>query len=148
MPLASRSASRDANNLPIQAGWSPNLGVVNFAAGTVTTDTNNTSSAPQLVEFATTNQVGRGSTTAIAAAAAASAIKATSGSLISVLVTTTGTAALLLYDNATTASGTIIGVIPANAAATGVPFVFNMPAANGIWCASGTNSPAITINWS
>jgi len=91
-------------------------------------------------------QSGGQNTTAIAAAAAASAIKASAGRLRKVLVTTAGTAALNFYDNATTNTGTIIGVVTA-AAVAGTVFTFDMTAANGIWCASTTNTPAVTVSW-
>lgn len=90
---------------------------------------------------------GGSQTTAVAAAAAAAAIKASTGALHRVIVTTAGTAALSFYDNASAASGTILLTIPANATA-GTIYDVQFPAANGIWCASGTNSPAVTVGWS
>lgn len=89
---------------------------------------------------------GGSTTAAVAAAAAASAIKASAGRLCKVLVTTAGTAALNFYDNASTNTGTIIGTVTA-AAVAGTVFTFDMPAANGIWCASGTNTPAVTVSY-
>jgi len=58
-------------------------------------------------------------------------VKAGAGRLASVIVTTTGSAQLNIYDNVSQASGTIIGAIPANAA-VGSVYAFNSPAANGI----------------
>lgn len=89
---------------------------------------------------------GGNATVAVAAAAAAVAIKATAGRLAKVLVTTAGTAELDFFDNATTNSGTKIGVVTA-AAVAGTIFDFNMIAVNGIWCASGTNTPAVTVSY-
>jgi hypothetical protein len=53
--------------------------------------------------------------------------------LVKILVTTAATAvaALTIFDNATTASGTIIGVVPIGTA-VGTLLVFDMPASNGI----------------
>jgi spore coat protein U-like protein len=53
-----------------------------------------------------------------------------SSRLVSVLVqTATAVAAVSIFDNATTNSGTVIGVIPIGAVGM---LTFNMPAANGI----------------
>lgn len=90
---------------------------------------------------------GGTTTTPVAAAAAAAAIKASAGALHKIVVTTLGTAALSFYDNATTNSGTILFTIPASAA-VGSIYDIQFPAANGIWCASGTNTPAVTVGWS
>ncbi len=79
------------------------------------------------------------------AAGAGGAVKAAPGRLCHVLVTTSGTAALLFYDDASAASGTIIGVIPANAAAGSYPFL--MPAALGIYAAGGAGTPAVTVSF-
>lgn len=59
-------------------------------------------------------------------------VKANSGMLCMVLVTTvTAAAALTLFDNSTTASGTVVGVIPIGTAA-GTIFAYNIPCINGI----------------
>jgi hypothetical protein len=86
-------------------------------------------------------------TTPVAAAAVAAAIKASAGALHKVVVTTLGTAALSFYDHASAASGTILFTIPASAA-VGSIYDIQFPAALGIWCASGTNTPAVTVGWS
>jgi hypothetical protein len=65
------------------------------------------------------------------------------GMLASVLVTTTGTNEMLIYDNPTTASGTILAVIPANAA-KGL-YTFHTPAQTGITVAGNVANPAVTI---
>lgn len=90
--------------------------------------------------------VGGRSTAAIAAGAAAAAVKASAGRLARVLVTATGTANLLFYDNATAGSGTVIGVIPSTAT-VGQVFDIQMPAQNGIWAASGTGTPGVTVSY-
>lgn len=79
------------------------------------------------------------------AAAAGGVVKATSGRLCHVLVTTVGTAALLFYDNASAASGTIIGALPASAPIGLYPFF--MPAHTGIYCGGGINTPAVTVSY-
>lgn len=85
-------------------------------------------------------------TTAIAAAGSAN-IKATPGRLAKVLVTTAGTAVLTFYDNAAGGStGTIIGVVAANAA-VGTLLDVQMPAAAGISAVGGAGSPAVTVSW-
>jgi hypothetical protein len=86
-------------------------------------------------------------TTAFAAGTSANTvIKATAGRLCNIVVTTLGTAALSIYDNASTNSGTILMQIPASAAA-GTIYQLNMPAANGITVAGVANSPGLTISW-
>jgi hypothetical protein len=90
---------------------------------------------------------GGGQTTAIAAANASNTVvKASSGRLARVLVTTVGANAMQIYDNASTTTGTLIGVIPASAA-VGTVISFEMPAANGITVAGSATNPAVTISW-
>ena len=66
--------------------------------------------------------------------------------LCRILVTTANTSALTLYDNASAASGTIIGVITASAVA-GTVFNCQMPALNGITASASSNNPAVTISY-
>jgi hypothetical protein len=73
-------------------------------------------------------------------------IKNAAGTFYNATVTTTGTAGLIIYDNASTNSGTILLSIPANATVgTIYSFPGGMPAANGITSAGVTNCPAVTI---
>lgn len=65
------------------------------------------------------------------------------GMLASILVTEVGTADLVVYDNATTASGTIIGLVPANAP-QGL-YNFHTPAQVGITVKGDTDAPGVTI---
>lgn len=59
-------------------------------------------------------------------------VRPTAGMLNSIIITTvTAVAALTFFDNATTASGTIIAVVPIGAAA-GTIFMLNVPVVNGI----------------
>lgn len=59
-----------------------------------------------------------------------------------VVTTTLSAAAITLYDNASAASGTVIGVIPASAAAgTAYTFPSPIPVANGIYASfAGTGT--------
>jgi hypothetical protein len=93
-------------------------------------------------------------TNAAAIGAAAVVIKAAPGRLCKVLITTATTASqpITFFDNATTGSGTIIGIIPGIAstgAIAGNVYVFDMPATNGITI--GVNASllagAITISF-
>jgi hypothetical protein len=75
-------------------------------------------------------------------------IKASPGRLARVLCSTANaTNAINIYDNATTNSGTIIGVIPTTATA-GQIFDLQMPAANGITVAATASAGTITVCWS
>jgi len=75
-------------------------------------------------------------------------IKASPGTIVTVVVTTTGTASAgtttNFYDSATTNSGTVLFAVPGNAAA-GTSYQVNMPAAAGITVAGVSNGPALTV---
>lgn len=91
--------------------------------------------------------VGGLQTTSIAAGVTTNTvIKATPGRIARILVTTTGTNPLQVFDNATTNSGTIIAALPASPAIGAYDFQF--PAANGITVAGNAANPAITVSWS
>jgi len=66
----------------------------------------------------------------------------------SVLVTDTGTHQMTFYDNASTASGVIVGLIPANPVVNGIPYVFRSFCANGIVIAGDSNNPGVTVFYS
>jgi hypothetical protein len=90
-----------------------------------------------------------GSTTAsVPSGAANTVVKATAGRLCKAIVTTagTGTGSVLVYDNATTNSGTVIGVVPATIA-IGTVYDFQFPAANGITVTNVANGPVLTISF-
>lgn len=88
-----------------------------------------------------------GQTTAIAAATGTdTVVKDSPGKLCRVLITTAGTAAVEIYDHASSATGTKIGHIAASAAA-GTVATFMMPAANGITVKGSANLPAMTISY-
>lgn len=85
-------------------------------------------------------------TTSVPATASNVVIKASAGRLVNAICTTAGTADLLIYDNASTNSGTIIGIVPATAN-LGDQFVWAAPAANGITAAASTTTPVATVYW-
>lgn len=91
-------------------------------------------------------QGGLATGTQAANTAANTVIKGSRGILCTAVVTTTGTAALSIYDNASTNSGTILLTIPASAA-VGSVYSVNMPAANGITSGGVTNCPGVTISY-
>jgi hypothetical protein len=75
-------------------------------------------------------------------------VKAVAGRLCRVLVTALGTATgnVFIFDNASTATGTVIGMYPGDAD-IGALFEFEMPAANGITVQGVHNSPGVTISF-
>lgn len=75
-------------------------------------------------------------------------VKAGPGRLCRALVTVAGTAApVLIYDNASAASGTVIGYIP-TAAVAGTVIEFDMPALLGIVVAGVATNPGVTLSFS
>jgi hypothetical protein len=85
-----------------------------------------------------------GSTASVPTGAGNTVVSAAAGRLASVIVTTASTgAAVFIYDNATTNSGTIIGALPASVAVGRYPF--DVPAANGITVANVLNGPVCTV---
>jgi hypothetical protein len=74
-------------------------------------------------------------------------IKASAGYLKSFVVTTTASAALSFYDNASAASGTVLYTTASNIAA-GTVVVLDMPFANGLTVSQATGSMAATIAYS
>lgn len=87
-------------------------------------------------------------TTPIAAGHSADTAIAVSGGLLArALVTTVGTNQMMIYDNASAASGTIIGIIPASSPVNGIPLEFKMPTQNGIFVKGDANNPAVTISY-
>ena len=75
-------------------------------------------------------------------------IKAAPGKLFRVIITTAGTSAINIYDNAAAASGTIIGSIPATTAVGNI-YSFDMPAVLGLTVAGGSGTtPGFTVSYS
>lgn len=90
-----------------------------------------------------------GDTTAAVAATTTTntVIKTGSGTLGKILVTSVnGAAAINIYDSSTTATGTIIGVVPASAAA-GTIYPLGMPFENGLLVAGASTNGALTISY-
>jgi hypothetical protein len=67
--------------------------------------------------------------------------------LVSILVTTLGTNAMLIYDNASAGSGKVIGVVPASSPVNGIPLTPRMPAALGITVKGNAANPGVTISY-
>jgi hypothetical protein len=91
------------------------------------------------------SSTGGSSTITVAAGAGTTVLKASAGRLVQVLVTTAGTTSLTIYDNASTGSGTIIGITPPTTT-VGQVIVFNTPAVNGITAVGAAGSPAVTAS--
>lgn len=91
---------------------------------------------------------GGNHTGTVATGAANTVISAAPGRLCRVLVTTagTGSGSVLIYDNATTNSGTVVGVIPATIA-IGTYYTFDMPVANGITVTNVLSGPVLTVSY-
>jgi hypothetical protein len=91
--------------------------------------------------------VGGVTTVAIAAGVATdTVVKASAGRLCKVLVTTTGTNPMAIWDNASGHTGTIIGAFAASPV-VGTVVPFDMPAANGITVQGNAANPAVTISF-
>lgn len=74
----------------------------------------------------------------------AAAVKATSGKLCRVIITTAYTSAVNIYDN-TSATGQPVFTSPATPAA-GTIYDLMVPCATGIWCVPGT-AGALTVTY-
>lgn len=82
----------------------------------------------------------------VAAKTGVTVVKASAGRLCRVLVqSTVATNAILVYDNASAASGTVIGAIPVGAAVGA--YDFEMPAVNGITVGGNSTNPAMTVSF-
>lgn len=131
-----------SNDIPAEVVYTPGVGASAVQGGTQTTDANGTTVAPEVVDLSSTGE----QTIAIAAGkTTVTVVKASGGRLGRILVTTTGTNAMLIYDNATTNTGTIIGAVPASAPIG--PVESGFPAANGITVAGNASNPGVTISF-
>lgn len=151
--LGGATSSGSPGFMQVQDGASTRLATVT-AGNAVKTDG---SAVTQPVSGTVTVNAGTGTmlvtssgttTTAVSAGTMGNTvIKASAGRLCRVLVTSTaGAATTAFYDNATTNSGTIIGIFPA-ATAAGTIGDFEMPAVNGITLAGAATNPAMTISF-
>jgi hypothetical protein len=86
---------------------------------------------------------GGSATHTVATGAGNTVVKNSAGRLAGLLVTAGGSAAVTCYDNATTNSGTVIGITPA-VTTTGTYYPSGAAAANGITCAGAASSAAVT----
>jgi len=118
----------------------PRTKIMLGAAGVDGLDVTGTNPLPIQDAVGTTAAIAAGSTTA------AQVIKANPGNLLRVVVTANASAAMSIYDHASAASGTVIGVIKSTAVAGDV-YVFNMPAALGITAGKVNGSPACTVSF-
>jgi hypothetical protein len=90
---------------------------------------------------------GTGTVAIAASKTANTVVKASVGRLCRVLVTTVGTSTTVsIFDNATTNSGTVIGIFPGTAVA-GTVYDFEMPAVNGITVGGASTNPALTVSF-
>lgn len=74
-------------------------------------------------------------------------IKGSPGRLCRILVSAAGANAVVIYDNATTHTGTIIGAVAASATA-GTLVECQAPALVGITVQGNASNPAMTVIWS
>lgn len=88
-----------------------------------------------------------GAKTVSVTASGTTVVSGSSTRLCRVLVTASGTTAATVYDNATAATGTVVGVVPASTAA-GTVYDLQMPCANGITVAGSAGGPTLTISFS
>lgn len=81
----------------------------------------------------------------IAAGTATDTVVSGSGGILArVLVTTLGTHQMNFYDNASAGSGTVVGIVPASAAA-GTIIECKAPCSNGCTAKGDSNNPAVTV---
>lgn len=90
------------------------------------------------------NVGGRASSAIAAGVTGNTAVKSSPGRLARILVTASGTNQMNLFDNASSPTGTIIGLVPASAP-VGTIIDCQAPAANGITVAGNSNNPGVTI---
>jgi hypothetical protein len=90
------------------------------------------------------NAGGRASLALAAGVTANTVVKASPGRLARILVTASGSNALNVFDNSSSASGTQIALVPASASA-GTIIDCQAPALNGITVQGNAANPAVTI---
>lgn len=144
------------NQFPVSAGFVPgtaNGALTSIQLGPSTTDGNGYTSAPVAVYLSggTTSQmlgvvaIGGTTTVSVPGNSGVVVVRATPGGrLASAIVWGTGASQLNIYDNASQASGTILGAVPANAA-VGSVYSFNAPSAVGIVANSVAGCCSVTI---
>jgi hypothetical protein len=80
-------------------------------------------------------------------ASSAAAVKAAAGRLCKVIVLTTVTSAVSIYDNTNAASGNIVLTIPTTAV-VGAIYPVDVPMSAGIYVGGGTGSPKVCVTYS
>ena len=90
------------------------------------------------------NVGGRASVAVAASTTANTVVRGSPGRLARILVTTSGTNQMSIFDNASAPSGTVIAIVPASAA-VGTIIDCQAPALNGITIAGNSNNPGVTI---
>ncbi len=83
----------------------------------------------------------------VAVAAANTVIKPGPGRICRAVVTTAGTTAFTVFDNATTNSGTVLFAIGTVASAVGAIFDIQMPAQAGITIQNTAAGPGLTVSF-
>lgn len=133
----------DKDGSDIAGGWAPGVGSVPLGAGTV--QTSNEGGMGTVTYAARLTETG-GTAYKVCAAATAVAVKASAGRLCKVIVITSGTAAVSIYDNASAASGNVLFTVPASAA-VGSVYALDIPATAGIYVGGTTNTPALNCTY-
>lgn len=138
----------DDNAVPIASGATGD-GSSTYTGLNVNNQTYNGTAYERLQSRQGVAMVSSGGTTTVAIAAGTATdtvVKAAPGRLCRVLVTTTGTNPMAIWDNASGHTGTIIGAFAASPT-VGTVAVFDMPAANGITVQGNASNPAVTISF-
>jgi hypothetical protein len=140
--MANTHIPSSSNDIPASVLYAPGASVVAAEAGLVSTDASGNTYAPEVVDDSSKGEQ------AVAVAAGKSTdtvVKASPGRLGRILVTTSGSNAMLIYDNASGHTGMIIGAVAANAPIG--PVESGFPAANGITVQGNASNPGVTISF-
>ena len=138
----------DDNGVPVASGATGD-GLSTYTGLNINNQTYNGTAYERLQSRQGAAMVSPGGTTTVSIAAGTATdtvVKATPGRLCKVLVTTTGTNPMAIWDNASGHTGTIIGAFAASPA-VGTVVPFDMPAANGITVQGNAANPAVTISF-
>lgn len=93
-----------------------------------------------------TTDGGRATVAVPAATVANTIVKTSPGRIGRILITAVGTTAVVCYDNASVASGTIVAEVAASTA-IGTIEDFSLPVSNGITCAGASTAPGYTLSF-
>lgn len=131
-----------SNDIPSDVVYTPGVGDAAVQGGTQTTDASGNIYAPEVVDLSST---GEQTLSIVAGKTTDTVVKATPGRLGRILVWATGTNAMMIWDNATGHTGTIIGAVPASAPLG--PVESGFPASNGITVQGNAANPGVTISF-